>query len=126
MVSCRQRREEALNEADARIEILKKTRGGDVVPSEAEIACILALTGGYPSLITAVSQWWLSTVTKPALAEWREVLFAEPSIQHRLGDIWTGLTQEEQAVLSELQATQLLKRVANNEGDKEKRRILEK
>ena len=115
-----------LDEDDARVEILKKTRGGYTTPTEEAILRIFALTGGYPSLITAVSQWWLSTPTRPKLTEWREILLAEPSIQHRLGDIWTGLPQEEQSVLSNLQTSPMVKKSAMSDLAREKRRILEK
>jgi len=76
-------------------------------PSGAdEVVRLLALSGGYPGLLKAACHWWLACEEKPPLHAWADALLAEPSVQHRLQELWDGLTQEEQAVLSEVHKAQ--------------------
>jgi hypothetical protein len=95
-----------MNEEDSRNLIARATPTAKPPLSEADIATLLALTGGYPALLRAACHWWLTTVNKPDRSQWTVILLAEHSIQHRLAKIWTGLTQEEQFTLSELQKLQ--------------------
>ncbi|HHJ06117.1 MAG TPA: response regulator transcription factor [Anaerolineae bacterium] len=96
----------AMVEDDARNLIARAVYAAPVSPSEADMSAMLALSGGYPALLRSVCHWWLSVADKPAYPEWVTNLLAERSIQHRLVEIWEGLTQEEQFVLSELQKLQ--------------------
>jgi hypothetical protein len=68
---------------------------------------MIALTGGFPSLLRTTCHWWLTSEDKPARSEWTATLLAERNTQHRLAKIWAGLTQEEQFVLSEVQRLQI-------------------
>ena len=96
----------AMSQADSRQMIVEETGLAAEGPAEAEVTALLALCGGYPILLKTACHWWLTVEQKPALAEWPVVLLAERGIQHRLAKIWTGLTQEEQFIVSELQRKQ--------------------
>jgi hypothetical protein len=96
----------AMSPEDARNLITRATRPAVQPPAEAEIRTMLALTGGYPALLRATCYWWLTTENKLDQEVWLEVLLLERNIQHRLSQIWRGLTQEEQFTLSELQKLQ--------------------
>jgi hypothetical protein len=74
--------------------------------AEAQIERLIALTGSYPSLLRAASLWLASVSPIPEMEAWLEALLAERSLQYRLAEIWTGLTQTEQLVLSELEKWQ--------------------
>ncbi|MBE7467661.1 MAG: winged helix-turn-helix domain-containing protein [Anaerolineales bacterium] len=106
----------AMNEADGRNLIARATHAAPTTPPDTDVATMLSLTGGFPSLLRAACHWWLITQDKPDYLEWTEVLLAERSVQHRLGQIWHGLTQEEQYVLSELQKLQATEARAKNGG----------
>jgi DNA-binding winged helix-turn-helix (wHTH) protein len=92
-----------MNETDARRLIMEETHTASPPPSEAEVAYLLTLTGGYPAVLKAACHWWLSKPDKPPATEWVDALLAERSIRSRLEEIWTGLTQEEGRTLSEVQ-----------------------
>jgi hypothetical protein len=94
---------------DARQMILRRTRSGGLAPGEQEMAEMLALTGGYPTLLKALCEWWLLTPTRPPVEQWLPILAAAPAFQRRLDDLWAGLTQEEQQTLAELAAGRALK-----------------
>ena len=96
----------AMTEADSRNLIARATYAAPTRPGEADIVTMLTLAGGYPALLRAMCHWWLMTENRPAHREWAAILFAERNIQHRLARIWTGLTQEEQFSLAELQKLQ--------------------
>ncbi len=95
--------------ADARYMIAHRTRHLPEPLTEPVIARMLAITGGYPSLLRVVCDWWTvgeTAVTPPHFhtpADWEAALLRQQNTRHRLGEIWHGLTQEEQLVLSELQ-----------------------
>ena len=73
------------------------------LPNDAEVAHLVALTGGYPALLRVALHWWF-TLAQPLLAEeWQAELFALAAIRRRLEGIWRGLTQEEQMVLVAVQ-----------------------
>jgi hypothetical protein len=95
-----------MNEEDAGNLIARATRAAPIAPTDTEVRIVLDLTGGFPSLLRATCHWWLITKHKPGHTDWAEALLAERSIQHRLAQIWRGLTQEEQFTLSELQKLQ--------------------
>jgi len=98
----------AMNEDDARNLIARAVHAAPLAPSAADARAMLALSGGYPALLRSVCHWWLTTEDRPAHAEWITILLAERNFQHRLAEIWAGLTQEEQFVLSELQKLQTM------------------
>ena len=75
---------------------------------EAHIARLVEVTGGYPALLRAGSIWLAARRSVPDMAEWPDLLLAEPSIQNRLQDLRNGLTGEEEAVLSVLQEAWLI------------------
>ncbi|MCL4862490.1 MAG: winged helix-turn-helix domain-containing protein [Caldilineaceae bacterium] len=90
-----------LSETDARQMIARHTKVGGVLPTEQAIRQLLALTGGYPSLLKSACQWWLLTPNCPPPEHWLAALIGEPAIRHRLHEVWSGLTQEEQQALGE-------------------------
>jgi|GEM_PF-1853956 len=92
-----------LSEADARNLIARRLAMSMTPPTETEITCLLALTGGYPTLLKLVCHWWLMTANKPLLDQWLPTLSAETTVQKRLVDIWGALTPTEQQVLFSLQ-----------------------
>lgn len=92
-----------MNETDARQVIAEETRTALTPPIENEMVCLLALTGGYPTLLKVTCHWWLTVPNKPAIEEWLATLLTERSILYRLAEIWAGLNQEERQVLFEVQ-----------------------
>jgi hypothetical protein len=112
----------AMGDSDGRHVIGRATQVAAVPPSEADTRGMLNLTGGYPALLRAACSWWLTTVERPVPDDWSAVLLAERSIQHRLAIIWTGLTQEEQFTLSELQKLQTAAAELANQGRKANRK----
>lgn len=91
-----------LNEADARQQIQRRTAPATTPPTKQAIQTMLALTGGYPTLLKAVCRWWLLEADGLSTNHWRERLAEHPALRHRLQSIWSGLTQEEQSALTEL------------------------
>ena len=86
---------------DALYLIEQRTAAGSSAPAAREIETMLALSGGYPTLLQAICRWWLLEPTPPTHG-WRSTLAAQPPMQHRLHSIWSGLTQEEQQLLTAL------------------------
>jgi hypothetical protein len=95
----------AMEAQDARwvIRQVEETVGQPFAP--AEIERLIEVSGGYPSLLRAASLW-LTAARSPPREAWVERLLAQRSIQYRLGEIWAGLTGEEQRALSRVQALQ--------------------
>lgn len=99
-----------LCETDARHMIAHRTQHFPEPLPEQVIERVLRLTGGYPSLIRVICEWW-SDGKETAVASsfsfasdnWETALLTQQNIQHRLGKLWYGLTQEEQLALSDLQ-----------------------
>lgn len=75
---------------------------------EAEASRLLSLTGGCPALLRSTCHWWRSVPNKPPPTEWEQTLLSKANTQHRLGQMWAALTQEEQFVLSEVQRLQIV------------------
>ena len=94
----------AMSATDAQHMLARSVRTASTPPTEGEFAALLALSGGFPSLLNAVGQWWLehSELDLP-MSNWCTALLAEDNIQYRLARIWGGLTQEEKLLLSEMQ-----------------------
>jgi hypothetical protein len=80
--------------------------------SETEISNLLALTGGYPSLLRIVCHWYGQTAEYPPASQWASSLLPQPNTQHRLQEWWQSLNQEEQAVLAEVQKLQIQAKAA--------------
>lgn len=95
-----------MTEADARHLIAGATRTAPIAPTAHEITTLLTLAGRFAALLRVACHWWLLTLNKPGYSDWAAVLLAERSVQHRLTEIWSSLTQEEQFTLSELQKLQ--------------------
>jgi hypothetical protein len=93
----------AMEAQDARwvIRQVEETIGQPFAPAEVER--LIDVTGAYPSLLRAASLW-LTTARSPPANAWVERLLAQRSIQYRLGEIWAGLTGEEQRALSGVHA----------------------
>jgi hypothetical protein len=91
-----------LSEADAHQSIARRTAVSAQPPTEQESRMLLALTGGYPTLVKAICRWWLLETAPPPPEMWLLHLAALPAIRARLHGIWSGLTQEEQLTLTEL------------------------
>jgi hypothetical protein len=96
------------------VEKLEKT----IPLAEEKIQLLLALTGRFPALLKAACHWWLVAKEKPALSDWTEVLLADRTLQYRLEELWAGLTQEEQLVLSEVQKLQV-RAVSSEDGEEQ-------
>jgi hypothetical protein len=72
-------------------------------PTDADIEAMLRLSGGFPSLLKTIAQWWMLTAQRPRSPdEWLAPLLNHPAIRHRLERLWQGLTQEEKLVLSDV------------------------
>jgi hypothetical protein len=97
----------AMSEDDARRMIAQVTGAATSPPTEAEVTAMLTLTGCFPDLMKAVGHWWLAAEPRPPIADWAEILITDESLQYRLDRMWSGLTQEEQSVLSEVQKLQV-------------------
>ena len=102
----------ALTVDDSRHMLAEVLRSAPAKPSDAEIEAIWRLSGGFPSLLKSIAQWWMLTPQRPAPAGWLAALPDHVAIQHRLGRLWHGLTQEEKLALSEVHKQQLADRQA--------------
>lgn len=92
-----------LADDDARDMIQRHIGESETAVAAHEISRLLALTGGYPSLIRVCCHWWLETPTKPPPSDWSQILLVRTDMKHRLAGLWSGLNQEERSVLAELQ-----------------------
>jgi hypothetical protein len=97
----------ALADADGWRMLASLLRSANPPAEPADVEAILRLSGGFPSLLKAVGQWWMLATERPAPAGWATLLLEQPSIQHRLERMWQGLTQEEKLALSEIQKQQI-------------------
>jgi Transcriptional regulatory protein, C terminal len=103
----------ALTPAESRAILAQLFRGAPVAPGEEAIDAILRLSGGFPSLLKALGQWWPRDPTRPAAPDaLLATLLDQGPIQHRLERLWSGLTQEERLALSELHRRELVGRKA--------------
>lgn len=93
----------AMQRPDALKLIEEETRVAVEKPIETEKELILDLAGSLPILLKGICCWWRTTDPKPPARKLIPTLLVEPGIQNRLAELWTGLTQEEQLVLSELE-----------------------
>ncbi|MFT5196318.1 MAG: hypothetical protein ACI9EW_003813 [Cellvibrionaceae bacterium] len=97
-----------LNDTDARLMLDREFREVLHKPNEQQIDKMIELSGGFPSLLKGVAQWWLLYASSQLpTSDWHNILIQEPSIRFRLERIWQGLTQEEQYLLKKIQVHQL-------------------
>lgn len=106
-----------LAESDARFMIQRQTQGQtDVIP-EPVVARLLAISGGYPSLLRVLCHWWIREGQATPPEEWTNTLLSKRNVQYRLRDIYQGFTQAEQFVLSELHQMQTGKKRGKARGE---------
>ena len=91
-----------LDDDDSRHLIATVTDAAPAPPTEAVIGQLQRLSGGYPALLKAACQWWLTHSEQPE-DEWEDALLNEPSVRYRVERIWAALSQEEQRVLARVQ-----------------------
>jgi len=91
-----------LAEPDARHMIQRQTQSLPEPIPEAAMGRLLQLSGGYPSLLRVLCDWWMNESQNVPVSAWATALLAKRNCQHRLRNIWQRLTDEEQFVLAEL------------------------
>jgi hypothetical protein len=93
----------AMTAGDSRHMLAGILRGAQHAPGDADIETMLRLSGGFPSLLKTIAQWWALTPQRPRSPdEWLDPLRDHTAIRYRLERLWQGLTQEEKLVLSEV------------------------
>ncbi|MCB0121038.1 MAG: helix-turn-helix transcriptional regulator [Caldilineaceae bacterium] len=92
-----------LTEKDSLFTIGRRTALAGKTPSTQDVEHFLALTGGYPSLLKGVIQWWLTTAPPSPHQQWQPRLLREPGIQYHLREIWRALAPAERMALQTLQ-----------------------
>lgn len=103
----------AMNQSDAQELIRQETCMTPVPPTESEVETFLELSGGFPSVLKATIDWWLTVSDRPTPALWLETLLANPGISHRLREIIGGLSQEEFLLITELEKPSYRRESAN-------------
>jgi hypothetical protein len=92
----------ALAAEDSRLLLTNLLRTAPAAPTDSDIDMLIRLSGGFPSLLKAIGQWWKLTTPRPAMSDWLQILLRDTAIQYRLERLWHGLTQEEKQVLGEV------------------------
>ncbi len=92
----------AMEAEDARWVIRQVEEGTGQRFAQADIERLIALSGGYPSLLRAASIWLTRNAASPPNKGWTERLLAERSIQYRLEEIWERLSEEEKHAVTTL------------------------
>jgi hypothetical protein len=93
----------AMTADDSRHMLAGVLRAAPITPSEGDIAAMLRCTGGFPSLLKTIAQWWMLAAQRPhATDDWLDPLLDHAAIWHRLDHLWQGLTQEEKLALSDV------------------------
>lgn len=110
-----------LSESDARSMIVFRTRQLTELLPEQTIHRVYTLTGGLPSLIRVICDWWMTIENQPIDADLIDKLLTRQNVQHRLDEMWNGLTQEEQSILSELAQSQSSRSLKISKGDGKKK-----
>lgn len=95
-----------MSKSDARNLIYRHTAQVSELPTEQEIQILSRLTGHYPSLLKLACLIWRDAPQRPISLEWGRGLHHRASVHRRLQNIWLGLTQAEQLMLSEIQKFQ--------------------
>lgn len=68
-------------------------------PTEHDFTQIIALTGGYPSLIDAVVEWWGESFDRDDNDAWFESIYEYLDMQTSLHQIWDDLTFAERRII---------------------------
>lgn len=87
------------NERDSYFSIEQWTHAAGTQPDESDIEQFLLLSGGYPTLLKAVSRWWAMQRDRPRYAEWQAILLHEIGVQLRLREIRECLSLEEHTAI---------------------------
>ncbi len=95
----------ALCARDSHLIIDRRTYHTDRRPTALDRQTFLVLSGGYPTLLKAVIEWWLIQPSPPPHSAWQPLLLQEMGIQLRLHAIWCCLSPQEQAALRMVIAT---------------------
>jgi hypothetical protein len=85
---------------DAQNVVIRTTQELSPLPSETEIIKMFELTGNFPVLLKAISDWWLNNKALSSFDEWRTILADTANFNYRLARLWNGLTHEEQFTLT--------------------------
>jgi len=97
----------ALSKADSLNMVARLTRPGLAAPQQHEVDAMIALSGGYPSVLRAIIDWWYSGAEPPGPPdEWAALLLDEVTIRYRIERLWQGLTEEERQMLVDLSRRQ--------------------
>jgi hypothetical protein len=88
---------------DARQMIAQLTKVTPRAPTDVEVQQMLDLSGGYPTLLKAVCDWWLLTPLQPPPDEWQASVLTAAVTQRCLHELWQNFTGEEQEALSAVQ-----------------------
>ncbi len=107
----------AMSESDATHFVLRELRFAEQQPDEETVKLMLALSGRFAAVLKAVCAWWLDEgfAQRPLIDTWVSALNAYPPVEHRLHEIWEGLTQEERYILSCIQIDKLAQITGNSE-----------
>jgi hypothetical protein len=92
-----------MNRDDARSLIEQEIHSTDAHPIESDVDAFIKLSGGFPSLLKVICNWWQVTPDRGASDKWLEVFLNDSNINYRLQEILTGLSQEELLILSEVE-----------------------
>ncbi len=95
-----------MGDSDTRLLIKQETHSAQSLPTEADIHLFKQLSGGIPSLLKAISNWWAMSLPLPERDTWSDILLRQQTIRYRLEEILSGLNQEELMTLSEMQKVQ--------------------
>ncbi|KAA3663915.1 MAG: winged helix family transcriptional regulator [Chloroflexi bacterium] len=95
-----------MDDSDARLLIKQETHSSKMTPTEEDIQVFKQFSGGIPSLLKMISNWWSMTSPLPERQVWAEILLQQQTIRYRLEEILGGLNQEELLTLSEIQKLQ--------------------
>ncbi len=88
---------------DARFVVKSVTGAMGRQINDGEIDQVIALTGGYATLLRAASLWIADRPSPPPPDQWIDKWLDQPSFQNRLQALWHSFTGEEQQILAELQ-----------------------
>lgn len=94
-----------LSARDSQLVIDRRTRRTERQPTALDRQTFLALSAGYPTLLKAVIEWWMTQPAPPPHRAWQSLLLQEMGIQLRLREIWRCLSPQEQAALRLVIAT---------------------
>lgn len=91
-----------MSETDA-IQIIQREAFGPHQPqAEKEMAALLELSGRFPALLRVLCHWWKHQTIRPPIDQWKTALFNNPTVRHRLTEMWSGLNQEERFILAQI------------------------